>query len=81
MFYGTPVIFNQNTCLEEISGGGGIMVTNMTTTAFLTAIIDLTQGKDRTRYDTIVNKGISFVAQYTWKKTIAQTAELLYKMS
>jgi predicted outer membrane repeat protein len=26
MFYGTPVLFNKNTCLEEISGGGGIVI-------------------------------------------------------
>ncbi|HEY9768030.1 MAG TPA: glycosyltransferase family 1 protein [Coleofasciculaceae cyanobacterium] len=74
MACGTPVITSNISSLPEVAGDAAILVEPTDVEAITKAVIRLQ--KDTIYRQNLINKGLVRVKEFTWKKTVEQTANL-----
>lgn len=72
MACGTPTITSNVSALPEVAGDAAILVEPTDVKGIIQAIIDIHQ--DSALRQSLVNRGLARVKEFTWKKTAEQTA-------
>lgn len=67
MRYGTPVVFNDNTSLREISWGWWSCITKKETKPFIDEIRSIVE--DESKYSQMVSSGLNWSKKYAWQNT------------
>lgn len=74
MACGTPVITSNVTSLPEVAGDAAILINPTEVEEIVTAILRL-QAEPQTR-QTLIDRGLSRVKQFTWEETASRVAEI-----
>jgi len=74
MHYWTPVIFNKNTCLDEVSWNGGIEIDKLNLDDFIFEIEKILKNPEV--YNNQINNGYQWIKKYKWENTVKKIIDL-----
>lgn len=79
MAYGTPTITSNISALPQVAGDAAILVDPLDVETITQAVLKIHQ--DHSLRQSLIDKGLARVKEFTWKKTAEQTALLYEKVA